>query len=341
MSNFASGNKSKAISDRSGMAFPYKEMRREWNGAFVHESEFEPKHPQLEPKVQKGDSQGLQNARPDRVEPPVDHILTNDPFSSGVRDSIVVDVFDPGHGFVNGDVVRFKGAKAKFPHYPEVSRLTAENVNVVQGHIVTKIDENTFTFSPNDILDKFLTDNCTPGTTTVYVDMDGVLTEYYQAVATYATSVGLLNSGGDWYDMSPEIEVAAVNAAPTSYFQNLAKRAEADALIDLVIAKNNTWEVLSTQVVGTNQVAQKNAWITTNFGTIGSGIGRAPAATNYATNFNKGPYGGANKILIDDRTTYIDQFVTAGGLGFKYYESGGILKFGGSRSSVGPVTLLA
>ena len=62
---------------------------------------------------------------------------------------------------------------------------------------------------------------------------------------------------------------------------------------------------------------------------------------NYTTNFSKGPYGGANKILIDDRTDYIDQFVAAGGKGFKYYESGGILKFGGDRSSVGPVTLLA
>ena len=137
------------------------------------------------------------------------------------------------------------------------------------------------------------------------------------------------------------IEAAAVNAAPTTYFQNLAKRAEADALIDLVIAKNGSWEVLSSQVVGTNQVAQKDAWVTANFGTPGSGVGRAPAATNYATNFNKGPYGGANKILIDDRTTYINQFEAAGGKGFKYYESGGILKFGGDRASVGPVTLLA
>ena len=56
MSTFASGKKSKAISDRSGMAFPYKEMRKEWNGSFVHVSEYEPKHPQLEPKTQKGDA---------------------------------------------------------------------------------------------------------------------------------------------------------------------------------------------------------------------------------------------------------------------------------------------
>tara|TARA_B000000532_G_scaffold226068_1_gene204077 strand:- start:8005 stop:9021 length:1017 start_codon:yes stop_codon:yes gene_type:complete len=338
MSNFAQGSKSKAISDRSGMEFPYREMRKEWNGSLVHISEFEEKHPQLEPKVQKGDAQGLQNARPDRTEPPVAHILTSNAFSSGARDTIIVNVNDPGHGFVNGDVVRFRGTESKFPEYPQVSRLEAHDVNVAQGHIVTKIDNDNFSFSPNDTLDKFLTDNCTPGVTTVYVDMDGVLTEYYQAVATYATSVGLLESGGDWYDMSPSIELAAINAAPSTYFQNLAKRAEADALVDLVIAKNNTWDVLST---GPTYNAQKTAWITANYGTPGSGVGRAPATVNYATNFNKGPYGGPNKLLIDDRTEYINQFETAGGKGFKYYESGGILKFGGDRASVGPVTLLA
>ena len=50
MSNFSTGKKSKAISDRSGMAFPYREMVKEWNGSFVHKSEFEAKHPQLFPK---------------------------------------------------------------------------------------------------------------------------------------------------------------------------------------------------------------------------------------------------------------------------------------------------
>ena len=42
MSKYASGKRSIAISDRSGMQFPYTEMVREWNGAFVHVSEFEP-----------------------------------------------------------------------------------------------------------------------------------------------------------------------------------------------------------------------------------------------------------------------------------------------------------
>jgi hypothetical protein len=43
MAKYATGKYAKAISDRSGMEFPYKEMVREWNGAFVHVSEFEPK----------------------------------------------------------------------------------------------------------------------------------------------------------------------------------------------------------------------------------------------------------------------------------------------------------
>ena len=67
----AVGKYAKFISDRSGMEFPYKEMRIEWNGAKVHTSEFEKKHPQLEPKRFMAEPQGLRNARPDRVEPAV------------------------------------------------------------------------------------------------------------------------------------------------------------------------------------------------------------------------------------------------------------------------------
>jgi hypothetical protein len=335
MSNFSTGKKSKAISDRSGMAFPYREMVKEWNGSFVHKSEFEAKHPQLFPKKFRGDAQGLQNARPARTEPPVAHMLSSTALSAGVRDSTVVNVNDPGHGFTTGQTVRFRQVESHFPAYPEVSHIEDDDINYAPGHIVTKIDDDNFSFSPNDILTDWLTANCNPGTTTVYVDMDGVLTEYYQAIATFATSVGALDSGGDWYNLTPEIELAAIGAVPTTFFQNLAKRAEADALIDLVIAKNGSYEVLST-TTSTSMTNQKNAWIDANL----TGA-RAPAARNYATNFNKGPYGGANKLLIDDRLTYVNQFEAAGGKGFKYFESGGIRRFGGREASVGPVSLIA
>ena len=43
MAKFAKGKHALAISDRSGLAFPWREMVTEWNGSFDHSSEFEPK----------------------------------------------------------------------------------------------------------------------------------------------------------------------------------------------------------------------------------------------------------------------------------------------------------
>ena len=63
MGKFATGTRSQAISDRSGMAFPYQEMVKEWNGSLVHISEFEPKHPQIRRKFATADAIALRNAR--------------------------------------------------------------------------------------------------------------------------------------------------------------------------------------------------------------------------------------------------------------------------------------
>jgi len=64
MATRASGKYAQAISDRSGQAFPYREMVKEWTGALVHISEFEPKHPQLDPRNPGADGVALMNARP-------------------------------------------------------------------------------------------------------------------------------------------------------------------------------------------------------------------------------------------------------------------------------------
>lgn len=69
MARFAVGKNSYAISDRSGLRYRYKDMRREWNGLLVGKDEYEPKHPQLEPYSRVSDAIGLKDARPDRVEP--------------------------------------------------------------------------------------------------------------------------------------------------------------------------------------------------------------------------------------------------------------------------------
>ena len=82
MARFSKGRNALMISYRSGAAFPYREMVQEWTGAWVHSSEFEPKQPQLEPHPVGADPQGLMNARPARIEFPVQDILPNNPFTT-------------------------------------------------------------------------------------------------------------------------------------------------------------------------------------------------------------------------------------------------------------------
>ena len=64
MGKYASGKFALRISDRSGMAFPYNEMVQEWNGSWVHVTEFEAKQPQLDPKNHPRDFTALQHAKP-------------------------------------------------------------------------------------------------------------------------------------------------------------------------------------------------------------------------------------------------------------------------------------
>jgi len=72
MAKYATGRFAKRISDRSGLAFPYNEMVKEWNGSTVHISEFESKHPQLDPRYHPTDPQSLQNAKPQIISAIVD-----------------------------------------------------------------------------------------------------------------------------------------------------------------------------------------------------------------------------------------------------------------------------
>ena len=132
MAKYATGKRAKAISDRSGMEFPYNEMVKEWNGSFVHISEFEAKQPQLEPTRYTGDPQGLRNARPDRTEPATPNLLPPNPFSL-TSGSSNVTVTEPNHGRSNSDTVRFR------------------NVNGSPGGLAYTIFENASGFSISSV----------------------------------------------------------------------------------------------------------------------------------------------------------------------------------------------
>ena len=139
MAKYATGKYAKAISDRSGMEFPYKEMVREWNGAFVHVSEFEPKQPQLEPKPMNGDAISLRHVRPGRTETAVPNLLPSNPFTI-TNGSTTVTVNEPNHGRSSSDTVRFRSAEV-------VGGVAAATINLAAGYTITKTDADNYTFA--------------------------------------------------------------------------------------------------------------------------------------------------------------------------------------------------
>jgi len=109
MTSFAQGKYALMVSDRSGLVFPYKEMVREWTGAWVHTSEFEPKQPQLQPKPTGADPQALQHARPARTALPTPSPLDTVPFSTDGTTTLTVN--EDRHQRKDGDAVRFYQVK--------------------------------------------------------------------------------------------------------------------------------------------------------------------------------------------------------------------------------------
>ncbi len=112
MGVFARGKQALAISDRSGMRFPYTEMVREWNGSLVHYSEYEPKQPQLEPKPVGSDPQALQNPRVEEEATSQLILLNNNPFEiivNSVDGDTYVNVYSVDHQRKAGSTVRLRG----------------------------------------------------------------------------------------------------------------------------------------------------------------------------------------------------------------------------------------
>ena len=145
MGKYATGKYAKAISDRSGMEFPYREMVREWNGAFVHVSEFEPKQPQLEPKPQSPDGVALLHVRTDRTEPATTVRIPDNGFETYEAGSRIINVFSPGHGLVNGTTYRFRGPPTisaggnvfQYSNPQNFDGITGANIAKSAGYTVT------------------------------------------------------------------------------------------------------------------------------------------------------------------------------------------------------------
>ena len=140
MARYASGKKAYGYSDRSGFRYRLREMRKEWNGLKVGPDEYVAKHPQLEPNYPGPDPTALYEPRPDkRTEVSVENLLGLNPFLS-TASSASITVIEPSHGRSTSDTVRFRDATG-------FDGFTATVLNNSSGYAITKVDDNTYTFT--------------------------------------------------------------------------------------------------------------------------------------------------------------------------------------------------
>ena len=110
MAIFSKGKYSLMVSDRSGLAYPYREMVREWTGMWVHMSEYESKQPQLFPKPKGADPQALEHPRVARTEFATQDFLPTNPFSTAGTTTLTFKF--PFGGLQVNDQVRFTDVKS-------------------------------------------------------------------------------------------------------------------------------------------------------------------------------------------------------------------------------------
>ena len=194
MGRYASGKYALAISDRSGMVFPYSEMVREWNGSLVHYSEYEPKQPQLEPKPVGNDPQALQNPRVEEEATSQLILLNNNPFEVvNYSSTTYVNVYSLDHQRAAGSKVRLRGpAQVTSAGSGGADTLNLQSfapINDIVG--VTDIDSATgFTIS----LGKIDSSGNVTGATTSD-SLTNPISYFYFASADTATTSGVKGGG--------------------------------------------------------------------------------------------------------------------------------------------------
>ena len=91
---YSRGKYAKAIDDRTGFKVKYTDLRKEWTGNLVHKNEWEPKHPQLEPRSAV-DAEALRDSRPEgNVD--VTHVRGHGSMRGVSTKSIVGNQYDQG-----------------------------------------------------------------------------------------------------------------------------------------------------------------------------------------------------------------------------------------------------
>ncbi len=143
---------------------------------------------------------------------------------------------------------------------------------------------------------------------TVFLDMDGVLVDFFNAFAKLANVK-------HWKQMDPQRLQDVLNKIVGSdYFAKLPKTNTCDSIIEMVVDFAGSYSILSSPLRGdiANSTKHKRAWVMNNL---------SPQPTTTIIVRDKSQYAlinGVQNILIDDRANNIHKWKEAGGYGIKY-----------------------
>ena len=143
---------------------------------------------------------------------------------------------------------------------------------------------------------------------TVFLDMDGVLVDFFGAFAKLANVE-------HWKQMDSQRLQGVLNKIVGSdYFAKLPKTNACDSIVEMAIDFAGSYSILSSPLRGdiANSTKHKRAWVIDN-------LSPQPAKTIIIR--DKSQYAllnGVQNILIDDRENNIHKWQEAGGYGIKY-----------------------
>ena len=145
----------------------------------------------------------------------------------------------------------------------------------------------------------------------VYVDMDGVLADFF---AEYAKLAGV--KSGNYRDIpAAKTDPTLQKMQGTDFFARLPKFPSADQLVKMVTKLYGRYHICSSPLRGDHEGSEhyKNVWIKEHLNPRPATIIITPNKAKYAVQND-----GTPNILIDDRGSNITAWEAAGGIGIKY-----------------------
>ena len=145
----------------------------------------------------------------------------------------------------------------------------------------------------------------------VYVDMDGVLADFF---AEYAKLAGV--KSGNYRDIPPaKTDPTLQKMQGTDFFARLPKFPSADQLIKIVTKLYGRYHICSSPLRGDHDGSEhyKNVWIKEHLNPQPTTVIITPNKAKHAVQTD-----GTPNILIDDRGSNITAWEAKGGIGIKY-----------------------